>query len=67
MQDCHRPKPQQPEKLPATPRKEPILDPIVAADVLPRQGRGEISSDTQGSYTGTPEDGVQPVQDADDL
>lgn len=66
MQDCHRPKPQQPEKLPGAPKK-PILDPILAADVLPRQGRGQISSDTQGSYTGTPEDGVQPVQDADDL
>ena len=66
MQDCHRPKPQQPEKLPGAPR-EPILYPIIAADVLPRQGRGQISSDTQGSYTGTPEDGVQPVQDADDL
>lgn len=69
MQECHRPKPSKPSKprkLPATPQ-EPVLDPIVAADVLPQQGKGEISSDTQGSYTGTPEDDVHPVQDADDL
>ena len=38
-----------------------------SADTLRRQGRGEIRSDVQGSYTGTPEDGGVPVQDADDL
>ena len=38
-----------------------------SADTLRRQGRGEIRSDVQGSYTGTPEDGGMPVQDADDL
>lgn len=27
----------------------------------------EIKSDTDGSYTGTPEDGEEPVQDSDDL
>lgn len=31
------------------------------------QGRGEIHSDVEGSYTGTGEDGAEPVQDADDL
>ena len=49
------------------PEKEPLLDPIIAADVLPAQGRGPIPSDTTGSYTGTPADGLQPEQDADDL
>ena len=34
---------------------------------LPEQGRGEISSDVLGSYTGNPQDGGVPVQDADDL
>lgn len=34
---------------------------------LPETGRGRILSDVQGSYTGTPADGGQPVQDADDL
>ncbi|MFR1433800.1 MAG: hypothetical protein ACLSS9_00885 [Acutalibacteraceae bacterium] len=38
-----------------------------SADTLRRQGRGEIRSDVQGSWTGTPEDGGVPVQDADDL
>lgn len=27
----------------------------------------DIKSDTDGSYTGTPEDGFEPVQDSDDL
>lgn len=45
----------------------------VSADIaddsrtLRRQGRGEIESDVLGSYTGTPEDGGVPEQDADDL
>lgn len=34
---------------------------------LRRQGRGKIESDVLGSYTGTPEDGEEPEQDADDL
>lgn len=38
-----------------------------SAATLRRQGRGEIRSDVQGSWTGTPEDGGVPVQDADDL
>ena len=29
--------------------------------------RREIPSDINGSYTGNPENGEQPVQDADDL
>lgn len=51
-----------PEPEPQTP-----VEPIIAADVMPTQGRGEITSDPNGSYTGTPEDGWYPVQDADDL
>lgn len=34
---------------------------------LPQEGKGAIFSDVNGSYTGTPEDGGVPVQDADDL
>lgn len=34
---------------------------------LPQEGKGRICSDVNGSYTGTPEDGGVPVQDADDL
>lgn len=30
-------------------------------------GRESVLSDVNGSYTGTPTDGYQPVQDADDL
>ncbi|MCI9273223.1 MAG: hypothetical protein HFE39_04600 [Clostridiales bacterium] len=37
------------------------------AKVLRQEGKGEISSDVSGSYTGTPIDGGVPVQDADDL
>ena len=37
------------------------------ARTLQRQGRGEIPSDVLGSYTGTPEQGEMPEQDADDL
>ncbi len=49
------------------PDKVPIVDPIIAADTLPRQGRGNIQSDVSGWYTGTPVDGDVPEQDADDL
>lgn len=61
------------DKNPKTPRvlpepaKDVPLTPIIAADTLSRQGRGDILSDIQGSYTGTPADGKLPVQDADDL
>lgn len=37
------------------------------AHTLPQEGKGHICSDVNGSYTGTPEDGGMPVQDADDL
>ena len=37
------------------------------ARVMPDQGRGAITSDVLGSYTGTPADGGVPEQDADDL
>lgn len=37
------------------------------AETLQKQGRGPIHSDILGSYTGTPEDGEMPEQDADDL
>lgn len=37
------------------------------AHILPSSGTGEIQSDVMGSYTGTPNDGDRPVQDADDL
>ena len=37
------------------------------ARTLQEQGRGDILSDVLGSYTGTPETGGVPEQDADDL
>ena len=40
---------------------------INMAHTLPQEGKGHICSDVNGSYTGTPEDGGVPVQDADDL
>ena len=33
----------------------------------PMNKEGEIPTDVLGSYSGTPLDGSQPVQDADDL
>ena len=47
------------------PQKEKT--PKKLSQVLPQEGKGEILSDVNGSYTGTPIDSVQPVQDADDL
>lgn len=38
-----------------------------AACALPDMNKGEIPSDVNGSYTGTPLDDLVPVQDADDL
>ena len=37
------------------------------AQALRQEGKGEIPSDVNGSYTGTAIDGEVPVQDADDL
>lgn len=44
-----------------------IQEPMQVAGALAEQGRGAIASDTLGSYTGTPSDGGEPEQDADDL
>ncbi len=44
-----------------------IQEPMQAAGALVKQGRGAIVSDALGSYTGTPTDGGEPEQDADDL
>jgi hypothetical protein len=38
-----------------------------AINALPTEGRGSILSDVLGSYTGSPENGEVPEQDADDL
>lgn len=37
-----------------------------ATNINPKNSE-EIYSDVQGSYTGVPEDGERPIQDADDL
>nr|MDD6336477.1 hypothetical protein [bacterium] len=38
-----------------------------AAHVWPKLRQEDIPTDVLGSYTGTADDGDQPVQDADDL
>lgn len=38
-----------------------------AIQAMTSEGRGEIHSDTLGSYTGTPEKDWIPEQDADDI
>ena len=38
-----------------------------AAETLKKQSNHEVPSDVQGSYTGSPLNDDQPVQDADDL
>ena len=45
------------------------VTPIVAGSsvVLQHQSESGVPSDVNGSYTGTPIDGGQPTQDADDL
>ena len=48
-------------------RLTPTQQVEVEAHTLRSQGRGEIISDVLGGYTGTPEDGGVPSQDADDL
>lgn len=37
------------------------------ASMMKQTGKGSILSDVSGSYTGTPQDDLYPVQDADDL
>ena len=49
------------------PDKVPLVDPIIAANTLKEQGQGSIRSDVDGWYTGTPQNGTVPEQDADDL
>ncbi len=50
-------------------KKKPELQPLTKAVVnaMCSEGRGKIRSDIMGSYTGTPEQGEVPEQDADDL
>ena len=51
-----------------TPRKSNASNRIQEeAETMQEQGRGPIHSDILGSYTGTPEDGEVPDQDADDI
>ena len=51
--------------LPEEPKIAPV-DPVIAGEKLAQQG-DTIMSDVLGSYTGTPSDGGEPQQDADDL
>ena len=57
-----------PKKDEADKKLSPVT-PIVAGSsvVLQHQSENAVPSDVGGSYTGTPIDGGQPVQDADDL
>lgn len=54
------------KKLP-TPRKPELVEPIIANGMMHFPGQSEIISDPDGSYTGRPIGGGEPVQDADDL
>ncbi len=56
----------QPIELPP-PDKTAAVEPLIAAETLPKQGRGDILSDVLGSYTGSATDHEPPEQDADDL
>ena len=63
---------EQPRVLPQPPHKPDLVDPIVANGMLHFPGQSNlhaenIITDPNGSYTGRPMDGGQPVQDADDL
>lgn len=53
-----------PEPLPRYPG---VVEPIIAAEEMRCPGAKGIISDPDGSYTGRPIAGGQPVQDADDL
>ncbi len=53
-----------PNPLPKTPG---IVEPIIAAGEMQCPGKDGVVTDPQGSYTGRPLDGGNPVQDADDL
>lgn len=49
------------------PQKPGIVEPIIAAGEMYCPDRKGIISDPDGSYTGRPINGGEPVQDADDL
>ena len=54
-----------PDPLPHNPG---VVEPIIAAGEMHCPGQKKpIITDPEGSYTGRPVDGGQPVQDADDL
>ncbi len=48
-------------------KREIQQPPTRIAEVIPIQGKGEIKSDVDGSYTGITANGEVPVQDVDDL
>ena len=62
-----------PRELPKRPAQPDVYQSTVmkksrrCAHTLPLEGKSEILSDVQGSYTGLDIDGGKPVQDADDL
>lgn len=49
------------------PKKPGIVEPIFAAGEMKLPGQNGIISDPDGSYTGRPIGGSDPVQDVDDL
>ena len=61
-------KQEKPQVLPdPLPQRPGIVEPIIAAGEMRCPGKDGIISDPDGSYTGRPIAGGQPVQDADDL
>lgn len=56
-----------PSVTPDLPVKPGVVEPIIAAGERKCPGTNGIISDPDGSYTGRPISGGQPVQDADDL
>lgn len=61
-------KQEKPQVLPEPlPQRPGIVEPIIAAGEMRCPGKDGIISDPDGSYTGCPVDGGEPVQDADDL
>ncbi len=61
-------KQEKPQVLPdPLPQRPGIVEPIIAAGEMRCPGKDGIISDPDGSYTGCPVDGGEPVQDVDDL
>ena len=59
---------EQPRVLPhPLPSHPGVVEPIIVAEEMVCPGKDGIISDPDGSYTGRPIGGGQPVQDADDL